>query len=128
MKYAKRGGVKVLVEPFADIHELVKASRKDDRLKVNLAVGFSDLIGQGIESLNDLADERILGDNIQCSLSDINYSVVGAVKGNSNQCSGIVIISVGADVSDVIEENLDAESAAREDGEDDEELADQGEG
>jgi len=113
MKYAKRGGVKVLAEPFADVHELSKAAGKDGRLTVNIAVGFDELVGNGLESLNDYADERILGDGIRGSLADINYGIAGCVKGNSNQCSGLLIIEVNADVGDVIDENLDDEAESR---------------
>ena len=86
---------------------------KHNRLIVNIVVALRNVI-EGVDVINELADEKVLGDNIQGSLADINYRVVGHVDGNSNQCSGLVILEVNADVSDVIEENLEAEASARE--------------
>ena len=110
MKYVKRGGVKVLAQPFADVHELIKAASKNNRLKFNMALAFSEPVFNGIDGLNDRADEACLGDNVKGSLADIRYRVVGHVTGNSNQCSGLVVVEVDADASDVIDENLDAEA------------------
>ena len=113
MKYAKRGGKKVLVEPFATVHELIKATDKDNRLKVNIALGLSEVLGLSIEGLNCRIDDVVTGGDYTGSLEDINYRIVGHVKGNKNQCSGMVILEVNADASTLIEENLDAEADAR---------------
>jgi hypothetical protein len=118
MKCAKRGGVRVLVEPFADIHEIIKATDKDNWLKVNIAIGFGDLLGLNIDGLNCHIDDVITGGDYNGSLEGISYRIVGHVTGNKNQCSGMVILEVSANAEPLIEENLDAESAAREDGED----------
>ena len=106
MKYAKRGGVRVLVEPFADVHEIVKASDKDNRLKVNIAIGLSELLGLNIDGLNCHIDDIITGGDYNGALVDINYRIVGHVTGNKNQCSGLIIMEVDAFAGEMIDENL----------------------
>jgi len=120
MKYAKRGGVRVLVEPFADVHEIIKAADKDNRLKVNIAIGLSDLLGLNIDGLNCRIDDIVTGGDYNGSLEDISYRIVGHVSGNKNQCSGLLILEVNADANTLIEENLDAEAEARNEDEDEE--------
>lgn len=75
---------------------------KDGRISVNIAVDLSDLIGHSVDSLNDLADERILKDG--ASLSNIFYTVTGCIPGTPSragreQLRGAVILNVNADVS-----------------------------
>ena len=111
MKYAKRGGVKILVEPFSDIHEIIRAADKDNRLKVNIAIGLSELLGLNIDGLNCHIDDIITGGDYNGSLSDINYRVIGHVTGNQNQCSGLIILEVNADAGEMIDENLIEEGA-----------------
>ena len=71
-----------------------------------VSLSLEDLIGNDINDLNDLADERILDIDIVGSLSDINYCVVGHVPENHGPgyLCGSVILNVNADVSDIINE------------------------
>jgi hypothetical protein len=99
--------MKTLKKPLTQ-RALKRRADKDGRLSVNIVVDLDDLIGFGdIDSLNNLADERILDqDTISGSLSDIAYKVVGSIPGKGDgTATGSVIINVNADVSDIISED-----------------------
>jgi hypothetical protein len=46
-------------------------------LVADIKVDLCELIENDIEGLNDLAEERILGDGAGAILADINYEVIG---------------------------------------------------
>jgi hypothetical protein len=98
-------GIDILKGPLS--LKALKARAISGRIDVNIVVSLGDLIGYDINSLNDLADERILDLNtVVGSLSDINYCVVGHVpenKGPGYLC-GSIILNVNADVSIINEE------------------------
>ena len=71
---------------------------KDGYLCVDVAVDFNELL-DGIESLNDLMDERILKSG---TLSDISYQVVGSLPPKqSTYIGGEVILRVTASVEEI---------------------------
>jgi hypothetical protein len=88
------------------LDELKLIADKTGRINVNVSVPLAKLIGcdQGIDDLNELADELILEEG---SLSDISYMVVGGSQSKEDKTvGGDVLINVSADVSDILSESL----------------------
>jgi hypothetical protein len=77
----------------------VYSTGDDSTVVVTLAVDLDTLIEGDIETLNDLADQRILGSHSHVSLMDLTYTVTGH-RGSD------VLITVTADASQVFDEHL----------------------
>jgi hypothetical protein len=94
----------VLKKPLS-LKALKAYADKTGFISVNIAVSLEEIMTD-IESLNDLADERILDlDTIGGSLSDISYEVVGFILPAKENCIGYlkgqIILNVTADVSEI---------------------------
>jgi hypothetical protein len=104
-------GIDILKGPLS--LKALKARVEGGRISVNVIFSLDDLMTD-INSLNDLADERVLDlDEVVGSLSDITYTVVGHLPAQNKDGSenysysylrGAVILNVSADVSDFINE------------------------
>lgn len=89
------------------LNELKKLTDKDGWIVAEMTVDMEDLLLGNVETLNDKADEEILGD-LRGSLSDISYRIIGHTPGSKNDAScftGSVLLEVTADVNNVITEN-----------------------
>jgi len=104
-------GIDILKGPLSE--KDLKTKAEDGRISVNVIFSLDDLMTD-INSLNDIADERVLDqDSVVGSLSDIIYTVVGHLPAQNKDGSenynymrvrGGVIININADVSDIINE------------------------
>lgn len=71
---------------------------KDGRLVVDILVDLNDVL-RGIDYLNDLMDERILGPDFGGSLEDINYQVTGhQPPPHGTYIGGKIVLTVNATV------------------------------
>jgi hypothetical protein len=78
----------------------VKARAKEGRLTVVIAVTLTNLTNcNGIDGLNEMADESILGFGRPASLQDLSFKVKGAIPDRD-----LVLIEVDADASDYLNE------------------------
>lgn len=103
-------GTDILKAPLS-LKALKAQADYNGRVSVNVIFSLDDLIDNDFNSLNNLADERVLDDSIVGSLSDISYTVVGHLPAENEDGStnysyrylrGAVIININADVSDII--------------------------
>jgi len=70
---------KVLKKPLGK--RAKRLLNKDGYLTVIVPLDFDELLGAGVEGLDDILDGLILGDDVSGFLSDISWKVVGAKKG-----------------------------------------------
>lgn len=86
-----------LPPPHAVTPGLPLTGELPERVDVVIAVDLNDLLHPlGVENLNEIADERILGP--LGMLEDISYQVVGGLSNGSEYVGGQVLLRVQADV------------------------------
>lgn len=95
--------IEVLKKPLT-LRALKRRANEAGRITVVIPVSLSDLLGNDIDDLNNLADERILAEDLVASLSDIYYQAVGVTRDSSkgDYLAGTILLRVNADVSDII--------------------------
>lgn len=76
-------------------------NRDTNRVRAIIPVDAGDLCN-GLEWLNDYADECLLPENCATSLSDLGYKVVGLDEksGSSNYIDGTLLLEVDALIED----------------------------
>ena len=96
----------VLLEEQAQAHpadpqgQIDKAiNENDNRISVIMPVDLPDLVYGGIDALNDLAQDRIIGNN-DVFLTDISYHVAGSIapmiENDAVWTEGTVLLGVNA--------------------------------
>ena len=83
------------------IEEPLKASTLDklDKVSVIVPIELGELIDHSLEELNEIMDERILGEDFDGSLADIYYSMVGhSVEDTDGTIEGMTYIWVRAQI------------------------------
>lgn len=74
-------------------------NENDNRISVIMPVDLPDLVYGGIDALNDLAQDRIIGNN-DIFLTDISYHVAGSIapmiENDAVWTEGTVLLGVNA--------------------------------
>jgi hypothetical protein len=89
------------------------AEANDGEVKAVIVVDITEL-GESVDALNDLADEKILGELSGLALMNINYRVVGYVEGKTGGhfLSGGVLLEVSGELDNYggFDDDEDAET------------------
>ena len=90
---------KILTSPLTKGQIDKVINENNNRISVTIPVDLPDLVCNGIDALNDIAQDRIIGDN-HVFLTDISYHVAGSIapriENDAVWTEGTVLLGVNA--------------------------------